>query len=178
MSLYPLKFKTIYKEKIWGGDKIMSVLGKDYGDLSNCGETWEISGVEGDISIVSSGDLAGLDLKNLIDQYKGELVGKKVFEQFGNEFPLLIKFIDANADLSIQVHPNDELARKRHNSYGKTEMWYIMHADEGATLISGFNQPVTKEQYLKNFNNGMLSEILNVEQVSSDDVYFLPACHY
>lgn len=175
MSLYPLKFETIYKEKIWGGQKIKSVLGKDYGVLNNCGETWEISGVEGNISIVAEGVLTGKDLKSLIDQYKDDLVGEKVYRQFGNEFPLLIKFIDANADLSIQVHPDDVLARKRHNSFGKTEMWYIMQADEGATLISGFNQEVTKEDYLKYFNNGSLSEILNVEKVSSDDVYFLPA---
>jgi len=175
MSLYPLKFKTIYKEKIWGGDKIRSVLGKDYGDLSNCGETWEISGVEGNVSVVEEGKLAGNDLKTLINKYKGTFVGEKVYHQFGNEFPLLIKFIDANADLSIQVHPNDELAKERHNSFGKTEMWYIMHATKGATLISGFNQVVSKEDYLENFNNGTLSDILNVEKVSSDDVYFLPA---
>lgn len=175
MKLYPLKFETIFKDKIWGGNKIQSVLGKDYGNLPNCGETWEISGVEGNISIVSEGDLAGLDLKTLIDQFKGKLVGEKIYERFGNEFPLLIKFIDANADLSIQVHPDDELAKKRHNSFGKTEMWYVMQADENATLITGFNQLVDREKYLTHFNNGSLSDILNVEKVQTDDVYFLPA---
>ena len=102
-------------------------------------------------------------------------MGKKVYDQFGVEFPLLIKFIDANDDLSIQVHSDDELARKRHNSFGKTEMWYVLQADEGAKLITGFNQPMTKEHYLEAFNNGQLTDILNQEDVKTDDVYYLPA---
>lgn len=175
MSLYPLKFKTIFKDKLWGGHKIKSVLGKDFGALPNCGETWEISGVQGNISEVDNGHLAGQDLRSLIGQFKQELVGKKVYDQFGVEFPLLIKFIDANDDLSIQVHPDDELARKRHNSFGKTEMWYVLQADEGAKLITGFNQPMTKEHYLEAFNNGQLTDILNQEDVKTDDVYYLPA---
>jgi len=175
MRLYPLKFKTIYKDKIWGGHKINTVLSKDFGDLPNCGETWEVSGVEGNISEVAEGQLRGADLKSLIKEYKGELVGQKVYENFGDEFPLLIKFIDANADLSIQVHPDDELAKKRHNSFGKTEMWYVMQADEGSQLITGFNQSVDRDKYLQHFEAGTLSAILNVEKVNSDEVYFLPA---
>ena len=174
-QLYPLKFRTIFKDKIWGGSKIRTVLGKDFGDLPNCGETWEISGVEGNISVVENGELEGQDLRSLISQFQHELLGKKVFEQFGEEFPLLIKFIDANDDLSIQVHPDDELAGKRHNSFGKTEMWYVLQADEGAKLITGFNQPMTREKYLEAFNSGRLTEILNREEVSTDDVFFLPA---
>ncbi len=175
MNLYPLKFKTIFKDKIWGGEKINTVLGKNFEPLPNCGETWEVSGVEGNISEVAEGDLTGNDLKSLIQKYKGELVGNRVFEKYGDDFPLLIKFIDANDDLSIQVHPDDALAKKRHNSFGKTEMWYVMQADEGAKLISGFNQEVDKEKYLEHFNSGKLTEILNQEDVNTDDVYFLPA---
>lgn len=175
MALYPLKFKTIFKDKIWGGQKIRTVLGKDFGALPNCGETWEISGVEGNVSVVENGELAGQDLISLISSYKDQLVGKSVYQKFGNEFPLLVKFIDANDDLSIQVHPDDELAKSRHNSFGKTEMWYIIQADEGAKLISGFNRKLTREEYQEYFNSGRLMEILNQEEVSTDDVYFLPA---
>lgn len=174
-QLYPLKFETIYKEKIWGGQKIKTILGKDYGDLPNCGETWEISGVKSNISIVENGALKGTNLRELLDNYKDKLVGESVYKKFGNEFPLLVKFIDANDDLSIQVHPDDELAKTRHDSNGKTEMWYIFQADEGAKLITGFNRPLDKTSYLKYFEEGKLLDILNVEEVKSDEVYFLPA---
>jgi len=179
-ELYPLKFKTIFKDKIWGGQKIKSVLNKDFGELPNCGETWEISGVKGNISVISEGSLQGENLQELLKKCKEELVGKSVYSKFGNEFPLLVKFIDANDDLSVQVHPNDELAMKRHNSFGKTEMWYIFQADEDATLNSGFNRPLTKEQYIEYFEKGELMDILNIDMVKSDDVYFLPAgrVHY
>lgn len=173
--LYPLKFKTIYKDKLWGGQKIKTILGKDFGDLPNCGETWELSGVEGNISVVSEGPLEGHSLIDLIREYHEELMGSYVQAKFGDDFPLLVKFIDANQDLSIQVHPDDKLAKERHNSFGKTEMWYVMQADEGSKLISGFNQPVDKETYLKKFESGKLMEILNEEDVLNDDVFFLPA---
>lgn len=174
-ALYPLKFKTIFKDKIWGGEKIKTVLGKDFEPLPNCGETWEVSGVKGDISVVAEGELAGKALTDLLEEYKGELAGNKIYEKFGNEFPLLIKFIDANDDLSIQVHPDDELGRKRHNSFGKTEMWYVLQADEGATLISGFNQQVDEKLYVDKLNSGHLTDILNKEQVAQGDIFFLPA---
>ncbi len=174
-QLYPLKFETIFKDKIWGGQKIKTVLGKDFGDLPNCGETWEISGVKDNESIVSEGPLKGKSLPELISEYQAALVGEQVYQHFGNEFPLLIKFIDANADLSIQVHPDDQRAKEKHNSMGKTEMWYVFQADENASLISGFNQPVTKESYLKAFESGNLMSILNCEQAAKGDVFFLPA---
>ncbi len=174
-KLYPFKFKTIFKDKIWGGEKIRTYLGKDFSPLPNCGETWEISGVKSDVSVVKNGELEGQSLASLLETYKAELVGKTVYERFGNEFPLLIKFIDANDDLSIQVHPDDELARKRHNSFGKTEMWYVIEADPGATLISGFNQPVDEVKYLDKFNSGRLTDILNKETAEAGDVFFLPA---
>lgn len=173
--LYPLKFDTIFKEKIWGGTKIKDILGKDFAPLSNCGETWEISGVPGNLSKVSNGVLKGQTLPELIDTYGAELVGKKVYERYGNEFPLLIKFIDAAQDLSIQVHPNDQLAKERHNSLGKTEMWYIFQADEGAKLITGFNKDTSKEEYLEYLQSGRLTELLNVENAEAGDTFFLPA---
>jgi mannose-6-phosphate isomerase len=175
LPLYPLKFKTIYKEKIWGGQKIKTYLHKDFGSLPNCGETWEISGVKSDVSVVAKGALEGESLADLLEKYKGELVGEKVYAHFGNIFPLLVKFIDANEDLSIQVHPDDELAKKRHNSFGKTEMWYVIEADPGSTLIAGFNKDLDEQEYLDKFNSGHLTDILNKEDVKAGDVFFLPA---
>jgi mannose-6-phosphate isomerase len=173
--LYPLKFKTIYKDKIWGGQKIKTYLHKDFGALPNCGETWEISGVKSDVSVVDGGALEGRSLDELLVTYKDELVGKKVYGHFGNIFPLLVKFIDANEDLSIQVHPDDELGKKRHNSFGKTEMWYVIEADPGSTLIAGFNRELNEQIYLEKFNSGNLTDILNKEDVKAGDVFFLPA---
>ena len=172
---YPLKFKTIYKDKIWGGNKIKKLLNKDYGDLPKCGETWELSAVPGDISVVSNGLWRGQDLKSLLVQHGAAIMGVKLYEKFGIDFPLLIKFIDANQDLSIQVHPDDTLAKKRHQGLGKTEMWYVLQADAQASLITGFNQPMSQEVYLEKFESENLMEILNQEQVAKGDVFFLPA---
>lgn len=174
-ALYPLKFKTIYKDKIWGGQKIKTYLHKDFGALPNCGETWEISGVKSDVSVVADGALAGESLADLLEKYQGELVGEKVYAHFGNIFPLLVKFIDANDDLSVQVHPDDELAKKRHNSFGKTEMWYVIEADPDSTLIAGFNQDMTERKYVDALNSGHIMDILNKEDVTAGDVFFLPA---
>lgn len=175
MSLYPLKFQPILKDKIWGGSKLKTVLNKDFSPLPNAGESWEISGVEGDISVVSNGKLAGNDLEELIEVYMGDLVGDKVYDQFGMEFPLLIKFIDANDVLSIQVHPDDELSKERHNAFGKTEMWYVIEADKGSELIVGFNQEVDKEKYVAKLEEGKLEEILNNEPVQKGSCFFIPA---
>ena len=174
-DLYPLKFNPILKEKLWGGQKIRTILGKDFGALSNCGETWELSGVEGNISTVANGPLAGAGLAALIEEKKAELVGNSIYENFGDEFPLLIKFIDADQDLSIQVHPDDRLAKERHNGFGKTEMWYILQADSGATLIDGFNKDTNKAEYIQHLEGGKLTEILNREEVNEGDVFYLPA---
>ena len=170
-----LLFETIYKEKIWGGEKINSVLKKDFSPLLNCGETWELSGVKGDISSVKNGSDKGKSLVEVINLYREQLMGKSVYKSYGNSFPLLVKFIDAAQDLSIQVHPNDDLAKKRHDSFGKTEMWYVIHADPGSSLISGFNQPLDKAIYLEKFNAGELESVLNREEVHSGDVFFVPA---
>lgn len=174
-GLYPLKFTPIYKDKIWGGNKIKSILNKDFGNIPNCGESWELSGVEGNVSVVSNGYLSGNTLEELIEIYMSDLVGEKIFETYGVEFPLLIKFIDANDDLSIQVHPDDKMAKTRHNAYGKTEMWYVMQADSGSKLQSGFNQKVDEDKYLFKLEHNELTDILNFEEVTAGDVFFIPA---
>jgi mannose-6-phosphate isomerase len=173
-KLYPLKFKPILKDMIWGGSKLKSVLHKK-GASDTCGESWEISDVKNNSSVVANGFLAGNTLNELVEIYMGDLIGDKVYEDFGIQFPLLIKFIDANDKLSIQVHPDDEMAFEEHESYGKTEMWYVMHAELGAELIVGFNKELKKEEYLKHFNNNTLPEILNFQKVEKGDVLFLPA---
>lgn len=172
MALYPLKFKPIVKDKIWGGPRLREVLGKEASDKA--GESWEISGVEGDISVVENGLLAGNSLQELAEVYMGDLLGDQIYEKFAMEFPLLIKFIDAADVLSVQVHPDDALAKERHKSYGKTEMWYVIESDEGE-LIAGFNRELDQEQYLKHLKEGQLKEILNHEAVAAGDIYFMPA---
>lgn len=174
-TLYPLKFKPIFKDKIWGGQKIKTELNLDFGNLPNCGEAWLMSGYEGMQTVVSNGFLAGNELNEIVEIYMGELVGDKNFDRFGNEFPLLIKFIDSNDWLSIQVHPDDELANKRNISSGKAEMWYMLDADKNAELISGFNKKTDKDEYLKNLENKSLREILNFEKVKKGDVFDIPA---
>jgi mannose-6-phosphate isomerase len=173
-QIYPLKFKPIIKDPIWGGSKLRDLLNKKEA-TGNSGESWELSGVEGNISVVSEGFLEGNNLQEIIEVYMGDLVGQKVFEKFGTVFPLLIKFIDACDDLSIQVHPNDEIAFQRHNSFGKTEMWYVMQADKDSELIAGFNKHVAKADYLEHMKNNSLTQILNSQPVESGDVFFIPA---
>ncbi|WP_372649514.1 type I phosphomannose isomerase catalytic subunit [Draconibacterium sp.] len=174
-NLYPIKFNPIFHEKIWGGNRMKTILNKDFGDMPNCGESWELSGVDGNISVVSNGFLAGNDLNELIEIYMGDLVGDKVYEKFGNEFPLLIKFIDAQDDLSIQVHPDDKLSKERHNAFGKTEMWYVAGTEKGALINSGFNQVVDREKYLEYFNSGKLTDLLHYDEAQVGDVFFIPA---
>ena len=171
-TLYPIKFKPILKEKIWGGNKLKTLLNKD-SKLPNIGESWEISDVEGDPSVIINGVLKEQTLKQVLSIYKDELVGVKNYKQFGNTFPLLIKFIDAKENLSIQLHPSDEIAAKRHNAFGKTEMWYVMQADPDSKLIVGFNQEVALETYLKHLQNKTLTDILNFDIVKPGDTYII-----
>lgn len=173
-QLYPLKFTPIYKETIWGGNKLKTILHKDI-PSDKTGESWELSGVHNNISVVSEGFLKDNNIEELIEVYMGELVGDQVYEHFGVAFPLLIKFIDAHDDLSIQVHPDDTMAAQRHQSFGKTEMWYVLQCDPNATLITGFNKQIDKKQYIDCFNDGQLRDLLNVEKVSPADVFFIPA---
>jgi len=173
-SLYPLKFKPIIKDKIWGGTRLKTLLNKPC-KTDKAGESWEISGYPGNISRVKNGFLKGNSLEELIEVYMGDLVGDSVFENFGTFFPLLVKFIDANDVLSIQVHPNDELALVQFDSYGKTEMWYVIEAEKDAEIIVGFNQSVSREKYLRHLRDKTLMSILNAEKTFPGDVFFLPA---
>lgn len=169
---YPIKFRPILQDKIWGGSKLRDVLNKPT-TRDRVGESWEISGVKGHISVVDNGSEAGKNLQELLEEYGAKLVGEKIYKQFGNDFPLLIKFIDAKTDLSVQLHPNDELAKQRHNSFGKTEMWFVMQADEGAKLNIGFNKSVEKREYLEHLENGKITDLLNFEEVSKGDSVFI-----
>ena len=170
--LYPLKFHPILKKKIWGGERL-AYKSKEHDE--SIGESWEISAVEDNISVVSNGILADNDLQELIEVYMGDLVGDHIYEKFGVEFPLLIKYIDANDDLSIQVHPDDETAKERHNAYGKTEMWYIVDADKDASLVLGFNHEIDKATYLQALHQNKLMDLLNVQKVKKGESFFIPA---
>lgn len=172
--LYPFTFKPILKSVIWGGADICPFKGITPVQ-EGIGESWEISHVEGNVSVVDNGALAGKSLDELIRTYGAELMGKKVIDRFGSVFPLLIKFIDACDNLSIQVHPDDELARKRHNSFGKTEMWYVVKASADASLYSGFSQQIDADEYVKRVENNTIMEVMQRYDVKSGDVFFLPA---
>ena len=172
--LYPVTFRPILKSVIWGGADICPFKGIE--PLQDgIGESWELSHVEGHVSVVAEGSLAGKSLEELINTYGDKLLGKKVMDSFGTTFPLLIKFIDARDHLSIQVHPDDELAAKRHNSFGKTEMWYVVKASDDAILYSGFSQQIDSEEYVKRVNDNTIMDVLKKYNVKQGDVFFLPA---
>ncbi len=174
-KLYPLKFENIFKTLVWGGEKIAPFKGVNT-EQRNIGESWELSGVKGNESVVSEGCLKGKTISELAGLYKGELLGEKVYAATGTEFPLLVKFIDARQDLSIQVHPDDELAFERHNgSKGKTEMWYVVQADENAHLMSGLTEEITPEEYASKVEDNTITDVLHDYNVKADDVFFLPA---
>lgn len=173
MKLYPLKFTPIAKYRIWGGDKLNTELNKNF-NAENIGESWEISDVEGDETKIADGVLIGKTLKELIGEYKGAFVGNAVYEKFGNEFPLLIKFIDAKTPLSIQVHPSDEIAKQRHNSFGKNEMWYVMQADENAELIVGFDTALDRDSYQEYLEDNKVLEVMHHEAVQKGDTFYIP----
>ncbi len=172
MLFYPLLFKPIFKERIWGGIKLKEVLNKSF-DGSQIGESWELSTVENDISVVANGAFEGLNLNQLIEKYPTELLGVNSIQYFGNNFPLLFKFIDAKEDLSIQVHPDDALAKERHNSFGKTEMWFVMQADDNARLVVGFKDKTNKKEYQEHLENKTLVAVLNETPVKVGDAFFL-----
>jgi len=171
-KFYPLQFYPIFKERIWGGTKLKTVLNKPIVSEIT-GESWELSTVEGDVSVVSNGDLKGNSLDDIINTDPEAILGTEVYKRFGKQFPLLFKYLDAREDLSIQVHPNDELAKKRHNSFGKTEMWYVLQADADARIIVGFKKQSNAAEYLENLKNKTLLSILDDVKVKSGDVFFL-----
>ena len=168
------RFRPILKSLLWGGEKIAPYK-EIAADLTCIGESWELSGVEGNVSVVAEGPDAGLTLAQLIARDGARLLGKKNSERFGDEFPLLVKFIDARQDLSIQVHPDDKLAWERHRSKGKTEMWYVVAADEGAHLRSGFAKEVTPAQYEASVADDTITGLLADYAVRLGNVFFLPA---
>jgi mannose-6-phosphate isomerase len=174
-TLYPLKFNSIFKDKIWGGNRIKTVMGMDYGEMLNCGEAWLLSGVENDQSVVSNGFLAENELSELLEVYMEDLVGEKNFESFGNQFPILVKIIDANDWLSIQVHPDDDLAKKRGLLAGKTEMWYMLDSEKDAEIIVGFNKEMNKGKFKSLLEKKNLKSVLNYEKVKEGDVFYVPA---
>ena len=172
MKFYPLTFTPILKDRIWGGTKRKSYLNKSIVSETT-GESWEISTVPGDISVVASGVFEGKNINEIIDLHPTEILGKSVIARFGKQFPLLFKFIDAKEDLSIQLHPNDELAKQRHNSFGKTEMWYVMQADETARLVVGFKNDSNPKEYLEKLADKKLISLLEEYPVKKGDVFFL-----
>lgn len=168
------KFVPILKSVIWGGDRIVSYK-RIESDLQHIGESWEISGVDNNLSVVSEGPCRGLTIVELIAQYRDRLVGRENYARYGNRFPLLVKFIDARKDLSIQVHPNDTLAAQRHGTCGKSEMWYVVDTLPGAHLCSGFSRPLATSDYDRVVADGSIVELLHYDRVKAGDVYYLPA---
>ena len=173
-TLYPMKFLPLYKNKVWGGNKIKT-FGFDYDPLPNCGEMWVLSGVEGNESVIANGFLAENTINEAIEIYLGELLGEKNYDHFGSQFPLLIKIIDAADKLSIQVHPDDKLAMERGMENGKTEMWYVLEADKDAEIVDGFAVKTTPERYQRALADGTLEELLHIEHPKVGDVFFIPA---
>ncbi len=169
---YPMMFEPILKDRIWGGEKLHTVLGKQQ-ISDSVGESWEISNVPENVSLVSNGGYKGQSLEELIKTYPDDILGPYIVSTFGYQFPLLFKFLDAKEDLSIQLHPNDELARERHDSLGKTEMWYVMQADPGARVVVDFKEGVTQEDYLQHLNTKTLPAILNEIPVKKGDAFFI-----
>ena len=169
-----IKFRPLLKSTIWGGEKIIPFKQLD-ARQEQVGESWEISGVKDNETIIASGEHQGKPLNQLVAELKAELVGKDNYERFGNEFPLLIKFIDARQDLSIQVHPTDEIAHRQGKPRGKTEMWYIMDCDPGAKLYCGLRQQITPERYKEMVEDDTICDALAQYEVSEGDVFFLPA---
>ena len=170
----PLKFQPIFKEKPWGGQKLKDFLNKNIPSYKT-GESWEISAVPHNFSTVKEGYFKGQKLPDLLEKYPTEILGQKIYQKFGTNFPLLIKYIDAADDLSIQVHPDDEMAQKRHHSFGKNELWHIIQADEGASLYIGFKTGIKQTDYLKHLKNGSLAEIINKIPVKAGDIFYIPA---
>ena len=170
----PIKFKPIFKEKPWGGNKLKTILNKDI-PSNKTGESWEVSVIPDNLSVVQSGYFEGQNLQELVQKYQTAFVGKKNYQKYGNNFPLLIKYIDAADDLSIQVHPDEEMAQKLHRSFGKNELWHILQADENACLYIGFKKGVTKDDYIKHLNQGNLLPIINRIPVKAGDTFYIPA---
>lgn len=173
-ELAPLKFHPYLKSVLWGGDNICVYKGID-STVNNIGESWEVSAVPDHESVVSEGDFAGRSLTEMINIFGESLLGKEVYEKYNGKFPLLVKFIDASENLSVQVHPDDELAAQRHNSMGKTEMWYIIKSEENAKIYSGLNRRLTPDEYVTHVNNKTFASVIAEHSSNPGDVFFIPA---
>jgi mannose-6-phosphate isomerase len=172
-SLYPLKFKPQPKARVWGGNKLRTLFNKSFPEAEKIGESWELSAVQRSLSVVTNGFLKGNTIEELIEVYMGELVGERVYDLYGVEFPVLVKLIDSAETLSVQVHPDDATAHERHNAYGKTEMWYVLQADEGAGLYVGFNRNLTAAEFYDHVQNNTLLDTLNFVTVRPGDTFFI-----
>lgn len=172
-NLYPIKFEPIIKERVWGGDKLVKFYLKDYGAGKAVGESWEISSINDNVSVITNGFLQGNNIEELLEAYMGDVTGDKIYEKFGNIFPLLIKYLDINEKLSIQVHPNNKIAEERHSSFGKTECWYIIDAEPNAKIYCGLKRDTTKEEFTDLCKNEKLEEILNVIYPQKGDTLFI-----
>ena len=174
MILYPLLFEPNLHEVVWGGNQLRPYKGLE-ATGEPIGESWEVSAVPTSTSIIANGELKGKDLISVINIYPEAILGKKVNEKYQGKLPLLVKFIDAKRDLSIQVHPNDEMAMREHGKMGKSEMWYVIKAEEGAHLYAGFKEEITPYEYQKRVEDGSITEVLADHQVKAGDVFYLPA---
>ena len=173
-NLYPIRFEPQLKSRVWGGDALCRKYGKKECKTAT-GESWEICGLQGDLSLISNGFLEGNDISEIIEVYMGDLLGDKIYEKYGIEFPLLIKLLDARDMLSVQVHPDDAIARKRHSAYGKSELWYILEAEPGAVIYSGFNRDITADEYHEALEKKELPSLMNRITPVPGDVFYLPA---
>ena len=174
MKYYPLLFQPNLHEVVWGGNKLRPYKGMEP-TTEPIGESWEVSAVPSSTSIISNGEWKGKDLISVINEHPEDILGKSVNQKYQGKLPLLVKFIDAKKDLSIQVHPNDEMAMREHGKMGKSEMWYIIKADEGAHLYAGFKQSITPYEYQKRVEDGSITDVLACHQVKTGDVFYLPA---
>jgi mannose-6-phosphate isomerase len=174
--LYPLKFKPILKERLWGGCRLGSLLGKKYPNTEqHFGESWDLSAVEKSESVVTNGFLKGNTLAEIAEIYMSDLLGESVYEAYGDKFPLLIKFIDSAQALSVQVHPNDEMAQEQSDSFGKNEMWYVMEAEPDSEIIVGFTKPVNRLEFASHIKNDTVSSVLKSYKVAKGDFFYIPA---
>ena len=173
-NLYPIKFDPIVKERVWGGDALVKIYGKEYDGNKAIGESWEISAVEDDNSVVSNGFLIGNDLTDVVETYLGDIVGDKIYERYGNEFPVLIKLLDIQNNLSLQVHPDDETALERHDSYGKTECWYVLDASPDAKIYYGLKEELSAQEFYNACMSETIESSLNVIHPKKGDFLFIP----
>lgn len=174
-GIYPLKFLPLFKQRVWGGNKIAKELGVDYSPLPSCGELWCLSGLPEQETVVANGFLAEATLEEVIEMYTDELLGEENYAEFGLNFPLLLKILDANDNLSVQVHPDDDYAERNGLGNGKNEMWYVLQADKDARIFNGFNKNMTKAELINRVRDNNLIDVLNCTNAEKGDLFYIPA---